>query len=119
MLTKGGGGVQEPLILADVICEQPLKSVSNHLQHISCCLDGKQRVGTYKFVVLPLPCFSALCLVIYTLIMEGRCAASLAPYTWLCQHVAVRLGSNLLLISFITMEQIPHVDCEYYSAHEM
>ena len=47
------------------------------------------------------------------------CAASLAPYTWLCQHVAVRLGSNLLLISFITMEQIPHVDCEYYSAHEM
>ena len=24
MLTEGGGGVQEPLILADVICEQPL-----------------------------------------------------------------------------------------------
>ena len=25
MLTEGGGGVQEPLILADVICEQPLR----------------------------------------------------------------------------------------------
>ena len=24
LLTEGGGGVQEPLILADVICEQPL-----------------------------------------------------------------------------------------------
>ena len=24
MLTEGGGGVQEPFILADVICEQPL-----------------------------------------------------------------------------------------------
>ena len=24
MLTEGGGGVQEPLILAEVICEQPL-----------------------------------------------------------------------------------------------
>ena len=24
MLTEGGGGVHEPLILADVICEQPL-----------------------------------------------------------------------------------------------
>ena len=26
MLTEGGGGVQEPLILADVICEQPLRA---------------------------------------------------------------------------------------------
>ena len=26
MLTEGGGGVQEPLILADVICEQPLRN---------------------------------------------------------------------------------------------
>ena len=24
LLTEGGGGVQEPLILADIICEQPL-----------------------------------------------------------------------------------------------
>ena len=24
LLTEGGGGAQEPLILADVICEQPL-----------------------------------------------------------------------------------------------
>ena len=24
LLTEGGGGVQEPLVLADVICEQPL-----------------------------------------------------------------------------------------------
>ena len=27
----GGGGVQEPLILADVICEQPLKSYAEVL----------------------------------------------------------------------------------------
>ena len=27
MLTEGGGGVQEPLILADVICEQPLTRI--------------------------------------------------------------------------------------------
>ena len=27
MLTEGGGGVKEPLILADVICEQPLITI--------------------------------------------------------------------------------------------
>ena len=47
------------------------------------------------------------------------CTASVSCLPWLRQHSAVRLGSNRLLISFITMEQIPHVDCEYYSAHEM
>ena len=40
LLTEGGGGVQEPLILADVICEQPLKGVSNF------------RGGTHPDVVL-------------------------------------------------------------------
>ena len=36
LLTEGGGGVQEPLILVDEICEQPLILIIARLQYSHC-----------------------------------------------------------------------------------
>ena len=41
MLTEGGGGVHEPLILADVICEQPLRHI------LLCKVTGRHKSRLY------------------------------------------------------------------------
>ena len=54
LLTEGGGGVQEPLILADVICEQPLNTTTK-LHHKgwwqNTYLEGKVlKKGVFKTI---------------------------------------------------------------------
>ena len=60
LLTEGGGGVQEPLILADVICEQPLIIITMtsvwQAKYITRCRAHNHPRSLIQNVASPPPC---------------------------------------------------------------
>ena len=74
MLTRGEGGVQEPLILADVICEQPLICYVDCWMHTGC-LGDSYFDDILNFISCLLPSCSHLVIdfrTVFVLVINGQ-----------------------------------------------